>query len=83
MIIEPQGLAPAVCGGTADAIEWLRLEMTGARVGPSGGLKLATTTIIQRVHTVGGVKPPVVERTASTINSRRFVPYEADYCFYE
>ena len=44
-----------------DAIEWLRLEMTGARVGPSGGLKLATTTIIQRVHTVGGLKPPAAE----------------------
>ena len=66
-----------------DAIEWLRLEMTGARVGPSGGLKLATTTIIQRVHTVGGIKPPAADCTASTINTRRFVPYEADYYFYE
>jgi len=66
-----------------DAIEWLRLEMTGARVGPSGGLKLATITIIQRIHTVGGVKPPAADCTASTINTRRFVPYEADYYFYE
>jgi hypothetical protein len=66
-----------------DAIEWLRLEMTAARVGSSGGLKLATTTIIQRVHTVGGLKPSATECTVSTINTRRFVPYEADYYFYE
>jgi hypothetical protein len=38
---------------------------------------------IQRVHTVGGIKPPAAECTASTINTRRFVPYEADYYFYE
>jgi hypothetical protein len=66
-----------------DAIEWLRLEMTGARVGPAGGLKLATTTNIQRVNTVGGIKPPAADCTASTMNTRRFVPYEADYYFYE
>jgi len=66
-----------------DAIEWLLLEMTGAQIGPSGGQKLATTTLIQRVHTVGGVKPPAAECTASTINTRKFVSYEADYYFYE
>jgi hypothetical protein len=66
-----------------DAIEWLRLEMTGAQVGPLGGDKLATTKIIQRVHTVGGLKPPAAECTASTINTRKFVSYEADYYFYE
>jgi hypothetical protein len=66
-----------------DAIEWLLLEMTGAEVGPFGGVKLAKTTFIQRVHTVGGLKPPVAECTASTINTRRFVAYEADYYFYE
>ena len=65
------------------AIEWLLLEMTGAHVGPFGGLKLATTTLIQRVHTVGGVAPPAAECTASTVNTRKFVPYEADYYFYE
>ena len=55
------------------------------RRGPSISVKmiLATTTIIQRVHTVGGVKPPAADCTASTINTRRFVPYEADYYFYE
>ena len=67
----------------ADAIEWLLLEMKGVQVGPFGGQKLATTTLIQRVHTVGGVKPPEGECTVSTLNSRRFVSYEADYYFYE
>jgi hypothetical protein len=57
--------------------------MTGAQISPSGGQKLATTTLIQRVHTVGGVKPPAAECTASTINTRKFVSYEADYYFYE
>ena len=66
-----------------DAIEWLLLEMTGAQVGPFGGQKLATTTLIQRVHTVGGLKPPAAECTVSTVNTRKFVPYEADYYFYE
>jgi hypothetical protein len=74
--IDPAYVAPG-------AIEWLLLEMTGAQVGPFGGEKLSPTTFIQRVNTVGGVKPPVSECTASTINARRFVPYEADYYFYE
>lgn len=66
-----------------DAIEWLLLEMTGAQAGPDGGQKLAKTLLIQRVNTVGGVKPPAAACTASTINTRKFVSYEADYYFYE
>lgn len=67
----------------AGAVEWLLLEMTGAEAGPDGGRKLAGTTYLQRVHTVGGVKPPSGECTIATINARRLVPYEADYYFYE
>jgi hypothetical protein len=66
-----------------DAIEWLLLEMTGAQVGPLGGDKLSTTKAIQRVHTVGGLKPPAAECTTATVTNRRFVSYEADYYFYE
>jgi hypothetical protein len=65
-----------------DAIEWLLLEVTGQQVGPTGGDRLATTTFIQRLNTVGGVAPPSSECTASSINTRRLVPYEADYYFY-
>lgn len=66
-----------------DAIEWLLLEMTGAQVGPGGGVKLSRTTLVQRVNTVGGVKPPAGECTPSTLNARRLVDYEADYYFYQ
>lgn len=66
-----------------DAIEWLLLEVTGNLVGPAGGLKLARARFIQRVNTVGGLKPPSAECTASTLNTRRLVSYEADYYFYE
>jgi hypothetical protein len=66
-----------------DAIDWLLLEMTGAHAGPTHGRKLAAIRYIQRVHTVGGVKPPAGECTVATVSSRRFVPYEADYYFYE
>ena len=64
------------------AIEWLLLEVTGTQFGPTGGDKLANTAYIQRVNTVGGVKPSATECTASTVNTRRLVSYEADYYFY-
>jgi Protein of unknown function (DUF3455) len=66
-----------------DAIEWLLLEMTGAQVGPTGGVKLSATTLIQRVNTVGGLKPPSADCTPATVNTRRLVSYEADYYFYQ
>ena len=67
----------------ADAIEWLLLRVTGVQVGPAGGDKLASARFIQRVNTVGGVKPPSSDCTAPTVNSRKLVYYEADYYFYE
>jgi len=67
----------------SDAIEWLLLEVTGPKAGPTGGIKLNASVRIHRVNTVGGVKPPAAECTPATINTRRFVPYEADYYFYK
>jgi hypothetical protein len=66
-----------------DAIEWLLLEVTGTEVGPTGGTKVSMTKRIQRINTVGGVKPPAAECTAATVNSRRLVDYKADYYFYQ
>jgi hypothetical protein len=66
-----------------DAIEWLLLEATGTQVGPTGGVKLSGTKFIQRVNTVGGIKPPASECTAATVNTRKLVSYEADYYFYQ
>ena len=65
------------------AIEWLKLEVTGQTAGPDGGTKLSRAHWIQRINTVGGVKPPVGLCTAATLNTRVLVPYEADYYFYQ
>jgi hypothetical protein len=64
------------------AIEWLRLDATGHAYGPNGGDKLARAAFIQRVNTIGGAKPPSSQCSASTLNTRRLVSYEADYYFY-
>ena len=65
-----------------DAIEWLLLDVTGSAFGPGGGDKLGRTAFVQRVNTIGGVKPPSSQCTAATLNTRRLVSYEADYYFY-
>ena len=65
------------------AIEWLLLEVSGQTAGPAGGTKLSRAHWIQRINTVGGVKPPAGQCTAGTLNTRVLVPYEADYYFYQ
>lgn len=65
------------------AVEWLLLRVTGPQIGPDGGDKLTKAVFIQRVNTVGGVKPAESECTAMALNNRRLVPYEADYYFYQ
>jgi hypothetical protein len=66
-----------------DAIEWLLLDATAMQAGPGGGDKLTRTLLVQRVNTIGGLKPPAAQCTASAVNARRLVPYEADYYFYQ
>jgi len=66
----------------ADAIEWLLLDVTGADFGPRGGDAVSSARYVQRINTVGGVKPPSSQCTAATLNTRRLVSYEADYYFY-
>jgi hypothetical protein len=65
------------------AIEWLLLDVTGQQVGPTAGVKFTPSLLIQRVNTVGGVKPPSADCTAATLNTRKLVSYEADYYFYK
>ena len=67
----------------ADAIEWLLLEVTGQQVGPTAGTKLTPTLLIQRINTIGGIKPPSTECTPATLNTRKLVSYEAAYYFYK
>lgn len=65
------------------SIDWLLLRVTGAQAGPTGGDKLTRALYIQRVNTVGGVKPAESECKPKLLNTRRLVPYEADYYFYQ
>jgi len=66
-----------------NSIEWLLLDVTGGRVGPLAGDRLASTKVIQRVNTRGGMKPPTDSCTVATLNTKKFVDYEADYYFYD
>ena len=65
------------------AIEWLLLDVSGQQLGPTTGNKLTPSLLIQRINTVGGVKPPSAECTPATLNTRKLVSYEADYYFYK
>jgi hypothetical protein len=65
----------------ADAIEWLLLQVTGTQIGPTGGNKLSPAVFIQRVNTVGGLKPSAADCTIVNM-TRKLVSYEADYYFY-
>jgi Protein of unknown function (DUF3455) len=65
------------------AIPWLLLQVVGAQPGPTGGDRLTETTFIQRVHTSGGVAPSTGCVELTDVGQRAFVPYTADYFFYE
>jgi Protein of unknown function (DUF3455) len=64
------------------AIPWLLLQVVGSQDGSTDGDKLSETTFIQRVNTVGGTAPST-GCTPSDVGKKAFVPYEADYVFYE
>jgi hypothetical protein len=64
-------------------IPWLLLQVVGAQPGPTGGDRLTETTFIQRVHTSGGVAPSTGCVEVTDVGQRAFVPYTADYFFYE
>jgi Protein of unknown function (DUF3455) len=76
--------ARRVDGLTIDptAIPWLKLQATSTAVGPEGD-RLAHTTYIQRINTVGGLEPAAAECTAESLGSRREIPYTADYRFWK
>jgi hypothetical protein len=65
------------------AIPWLLLQVVGAQPGPTGGDRLTETTFIQRVHTSGGVAPSTGCVEVTDVGQRAFVPYTADYFFYD
>ena len=61
-----------------DAIPWLLLQVVGKQDW-SDGDRLAKTTYIQRVNTVGGLAPA---GDCPRLGARAFVPYAAEYVFY-
>ena len=64
------------------AIPWLLLEVVGAQEGTSGSDKLTATTFVQRLNTVGGVAPASCNSSLD-VGKEAFVPYTADYFFFE
>ena len=64
------------------AIPWLLLEVVGAQDGPTGGDTLTATTFIQRLNTSGGVAPSTGCASSTDVGKKAFVPYTADYFFY-
>jgi hypothetical protein len=69
----------------AGAIPWLLVNVkdVGTQAGPTGGRNLPSTTFIQRVNTHGGAAPRSGCGQPSDVGHRAFVPYTADYVFYE
>lgn len=67
---------------TPDAVAWLKLEVVGRRVGPTGGNTLFGTTFVQRLNTKGGLAPSTGCDNPQDIGGKAFMPYTADYFFY-
>ena len=66
-----------------DAIAWLLLDAVGHQNGPTGGEKLANTTFVQRLNTTGGLAPKRGCSSVTDVGNKAFVPYTADYFFYQ
>jgi hypothetical protein len=65
------------------AIPWLTAETAGVQEGPLGGGQMTEITFIQRLNTVGGSATATDCSLATDVGKKAFVPYEADYFFYE
>jgi|SRR5579862_4290235 len=65
------------------AIPWLKLQFAGSQDGPTGGDRLTGTTFVQRVNTAGGAAPLTGCSQATDVGKKAFIPYTADYFFYE
>ena len=65
------------------AVAWLLLKVVGAQDGPTGGDTLTATKFIQRLNTSGGVAPSTGCTSSANVGNQAFVPYTADYFFYE
>jgi Protein of unknown function (DUF3455) len=73
---DPKFVAPG-------AIAWVLLRKAGVQAGPGGGDTLTATTFIQRLNTSGGLAPSTGCASSADVGHQAFVPYTADYFFYE
>jgi hypothetical protein len=64
------------------AIAWLRITVVGAEEGPTHGDTLTLTTYVQRLNTSGGLAPATGCTASSDVGNQAFMPYTADYFFY-
>jgi hypothetical protein len=64
------------------AVDWLRLRADSRTAGADGD-RLADTTYIQRINTVGGRPPAAGECDEDVVGEQREIPYSADYVFFK
>jgi hypothetical protein len=76
--------AKGIASATVDpnAITWVKLQVVGTQVGPTGGNAFIGTTFVQRVNTTGGLAPSTGCDVLPDVGQKAFVPYTADYIFY-
>lgn len=68
---------------TQGAIAWLLIQPVALQGGSAGGEGLTATTFVQRLNTAGGVAPSSGCELTTDVGNQVFVPYTADYFFYE
>jgi hypothetical protein len=74
-----KAIATSIDSAEPGAIPWLLLEVVGSAKGSAGAAALSSTTYIQRINTKGGAAPV----TSCIAGMREFVPYVAEYIFYQ
>jgi len=79
---DPDGKKGAVTVD-ATAIAWVLLDEAGVQKGPTGGDTLRKTTFVQRLNTTGGLAPKTGCSSLTDVGNFAFVPYTADYFFYQ
>jgi hypothetical protein len=65
------------------AIAWLLLQPVAVQGGNGDAENLTATTFVQRLNTTGGLAPSTGCDSSTDVGNQAFVPYTADYVFYE
>jgi hypothetical protein len=65
------------------AVPWLLVKITGTETPNARTGQFSKVNFIQRLNTMGGVIPSTGCSAAADVGKRSFVPYSADYLFYQ